>query len=106
MGIGGDIEEKHYDRDRRVERILVVNCDPDNGGVDIRGSTEIPVSAIDGTMEVLLLEPWIVNGNVHEISTEIIGPGGAVIDDKFIPDDLKKEWVQLKESRQHPSARQ
>jgi hypothetical protein len=57
-------------------------------------------------MEVLLLEPWIVNGNVHEISTEIIGPGGAVIDDKFIPDDLKKEWVQLKESRQHSSARQ
>lgn len=77
----------------------MVNCDPANGGVDVSGKTEIPISAIQGTMEVFLMEPWKVNGGVHEISTEIIGPGGAVIDDKFIPDDLKKEWVQLKEGR-------
>jgi hypothetical protein len=101
MGAVGSVSEADYNRDRRVERILVVNCDPDNGGVDIQGKTEIPVSAIDGTMEVFLLEPWKVNGGVHEISTEIIGPGGAVIDDEFIPDDLIKEWVHLKESRQH-----
>ena len=101
MGTGGSISDDDFGRDRRVERILVVNCDPDNGGVDIQGKTEIPVSAIQGTMEVFLMEPWKVNGGVHEISTEIIGPGGAVIDDEFIPDDLIKEWVHLKESRQH-----
>jgi hypothetical protein len=99
MGTGGSITDADFDRDRRVERILVVNCDPATGGVIPSGKTEIPVSAIQGTMEVFLLEPWKVVGGVHEISTEIIGPGGAVIDDKFIPDDLKKEWVQLKEGR-------
>jgi hypothetical protein len=99
MGTGGSITDDDFDRDRRVERILVVNCDPSTGGITVKGKTEIPVSAIQGTMEVFLLEPWKVNGGVHEISTEIIGPGGAVIDDKFIPADLKKEWVQLKEGR-------
>jgi len=98
MGASGTVSEADYDRDRRVERVLVVNCDPNNGGVLVQGKTEIPFSAIDGTMDVFLLEPWQVNGGVHEISTEIIGPGGVVEDEVLVPDTVR-EWVQLKEGR-------
>ena len=92
MGSGGPI---NLNQDRRVVELLVVNCDPDNGGVEIKGKTEIPTAAILGSMDVFLLEPWQVNGGVHEISTEIIGPGDAV----GVILNTVKEWVQLKEGR-------
>ena len=58
--------------DRRVMEIVMVNCDPDNGGFDIQGRT----TGIDGTgyVQVFLPEPWIVNGSQHEMYSEIIGP--------------------------------
>jgi Flp pilus assembly protein TadG len=99
MGVTGIVEPDHYTRDRRVERVLVVNCDCDDpNGVCIQGKTEIPTSAIYGTMNVFLLEPWQVNGGVHEISTEIIGPGGP-FDGFKSTDDFRRDWVQLKEGR-------
>jgi Flp pilus assembly protein TadG len=58
--------------DRRVIEVLMVNCDPDEGGYQIRGKT----SGVSGTgfMSVFLLTPWKDNGPDHEIYVEVIGP--------------------------------
>jgi hypothetical protein len=83
-------------QDRRVVTAMVVDCDPlSPTGVEIKGKTTIPMSAILGTMDLFLLDTWQVNGGVHEISTEIIGPGGAT-GPTFNP---VKKWVHLKEGR-------
>ena len=66
---GGVID---MDVDRRVIEVVMVNCDPNDGGYDIRGRT----TGIDGEgfVQMFVLEPWRVNGNEHQIYTEIIGP--------------------------------
>jgi Flp pilus assembly protein TadG len=58
--------------DRRVIEVLMVNCDPNDGGYQIRGRTP----GIDGTgfMSVFLLTPWKDNGSDHEMYVEVIGP--------------------------------
>jgi hypothetical protein len=85
-------------------QIFTVDCDNTEYFPDgVKGKTDIPNEAILGTIEVFLVEPWKVNaGGGHEIYTEIIGPGGATEDDF----QQHSEWVHLKESRQHPYARQ
>jgi len=97
--LGGETIE--VERDRRVVQALVVNCDPDEGGVEIKGKTKIPLddpNVILGTIELFVLEPWQVNGGEHQISTEIIGPGE--LDEDYKP-KLVREWINLKESRKY-----
>ena len=78
---------------------MVINCDPASGGVDIKGKTDLPIedpNVLLGTIDLFVLEPWQVNGGEHQISTEIIGPGGSA----GLELEIVKEWVNLKESRQ------
>jgi hypothetical protein len=85
-------------RDRRVVQAMVINCDCDDG-VCIQGNTTIPIedpNVLLGTIDLFVLEPWQVNGGEHQISTEIIGPGGSA----GLELEIVKEWVNLKESRQ------
>jgi hypothetical protein len=96
----GNYDDVTMIQDRRVVTAMVINCDPDNGGIEIKGKTEIPIddpNVLLGTVDLFVLEPWQVNGGEHQISTEIIGPGGSAgLDDL----EIVKEWVNLKESRQ------
>lgn len=72
---GGTVE---VDQDRRVVEALVVDCDgviADQGG--LHGKTTIKPEFIIGSIDLFLVEPWVVKGSEHEIYMEIIGPGEA-----------------------------
>jgi hypothetical protein len=72
--------------DRRTIKVAVVDCESQV----IKGKTKGVESK--GFIEVFLLTPWQVNGGVHEIYTEIIGPV-----DEEIDQTVAKVIVQLYE---------
>ena len=56
--------------DRRVLKVAVVDCDTNSIG---KGTKDV---VAEGFMEMFAISTWQVNGGVHEIYTEIIGPIG------------------------------
>jgi hypothetical protein len=70
-GTMGDTGSTTLDRDRRVIRVVVVDC-TSGKNPPIKGKTK-GIEA-EGFMDVFLLEPWKDDGTNHEIYMEIIGP--------------------------------
>lgn len=79
------------DQDRRVLEVFLVDCENVPGGIS--GRTTFPAQYIIGTIDLFLMTPWVVNGNNHEIYTEIIGPGSAT----GIQKQAARQIVQLYE---------
>jgi hypothetical protein len=72
----GDVGSAVLKADRRMINIAVVDCfDTTTDYYPIRGrATGIDA---DGFIQMFVLSPWQVNGNVQEIYAEIVGPIGV-----------------------------
>lgn len=92
--MGDDGGTVTLEQDRRVIEALVVDCDgviSDQGGLN--GNTTIKPEFIIGSIDLFLVEPWVVKGAEHEIYMEIIGPGEA----SGFEDTVKETIVWLNE---------
>ncbi len=90
-GLMGNVQGVTLDQDRRIMNVAVVDCfDTTTDYYPIRGRAT-GVDA-DGFIQFFLLTPWQVNGSVHEIYAEIVGPVQLGIET-----ELARVFVQLYE---------